>query len=67
MIRDISLLKEEHYGLSNKVTNLKNLNDSLKYDNNFLTDQNAKMDKRLSSTLEKNVLCEKNLENINKK
>jgi hypothetical protein len=66
MIEDVSLLKEEHYVLSNKVTSLKNMNDSLIDDNNFLTDQIAKMDKKLSSTSEKIELCEKNCESINK-
>ena len=67
MIKDISLLKEEHLDLSNKISDLEKLQDSLIADNNFFKAQNEEMEKRLNSTLEKIDIKEKTLEIISNK
>jgi FtsZ-binding cell division protein ZapB len=67
MINDISLLKEEHLDLSNKISDLEKLQDSLIADNNFFKAQNEEMKKRLNSTLEKIDIKEKTLEIISNK
>ena len=67
MINDIFLLKEEHQDLSNKISNLEKLQDSLIADNNFFKVQNEEMEKRLNSTLDKIDIKEKTLEIISNK
>jgi FtsZ-binding cell division protein ZapB len=67
MINDISLLKGEHQDLSNKISDLEKLQDSLIADNNFFKVQNEEMEKRLNSTLEKIIMKEKTLEIISNK
>ncbi len=67
MINDISLLKEEHRDLSNKVANLEKFQNSLRIDNNLLIDQNEEMEKRLNAMLEKIEMKEQASEIISKK
>lgn len=67
MINDISLLKEEHRDLSNKVANLEKFQNSLRIDNNLLIDQNEEMEKRLNAMLEKIEMKEQASEIICKK
>jgi hypothetical protein len=64
LIKDISLLKEEHKGLSKNIVNLKKLQDSLKVDNNFFIVQIEEMEIRLNSILEKIDVKEKIFETI---
>jgi predicted transcriptional regulator len=67
MINDIFLLKEEYLELSNKISDLEKLQDSIIADNKFFKVQNKEMEKRLNSTLEKIDIKEKTLEIISNK
>jgi hypothetical protein len=60
MINDIPLLKEQHQDLSEKVANLKQLQDTLLIDNNFFKDKNEELEKSLNYFSEKNEIAEKN-------
>ena len=66
MINNISLLKEEHQDLSNKVDDLEKLQDSLLIENKISRDQNDELNKRLNSKLEKIETADRILEMKNK-
>ena len=66
MINDISLLKEEHHDLSNRVADLEKSEDFLTIENKTLRDQNDELNKKLNSKLEKIETADKILEMKNK-
>jgi FtsZ-binding cell division protein ZapB len=66
MINDISLLKEEHRDLSNRVADLEKSEDFLTIENKTLRDQNDELNKRLNSKLEKIETADRILEIKNK-
>jgi FtsZ-binding cell division protein ZapB len=66
MINDISLLKEEHRDLSNRVADLEKSEDFLTIENKTLRDQNDELNKRLNSKLEKIETADRILEMKNK-